>query len=250
MHLSHLPADWHHTHLLQTGTTMAELRKEVYVRSSYAFELLTADYQTAGHGQRGTTWEAEAGQNLLFGFVFHPLSVPASKQFLLSEALALAVRSALSVYTDEVTVKWPNDVYWRDQKICGMLLEHTLSSSSITTTLTGVGININQAAFHSDAPNPVSLRQIVGREVERAEVLEKVVEEFFQRYRWISDGHYAKVHEEYCKYLYRGQGLHTYKDKEGTFRASIEDISSMGMLTLRRADGSLHTYAFKEVSFV
>lgn len=229
---------------------MNELRKDVYQNSRCPFELLTADYQTAGRGQRGTTWEARAGANLLFGFVFHPVTVPVAKQFLLSEALALAVRSALSTYTDGVVVKWPNDVYWHDKKICGMLLEHTVNGSTIATTLTGVGINVNQADFRSDAPNPVSLCQIVGHEVDRAEVLTKVVDEFTCRYKMIQVKAYEQVHDEYRRHLYRGQGLHLYRDEKGMFRASIESVSPMGVLRLRKSDGTLHSYAFKEVAFV
>ena len=89
---------------------MLELQKDDFVKSSSPFELLTTDFQTAGRGQRGTSWEADANANLLFGFIFHPTLLLASQQFFLSEALALAVRSALSHYTEDIVVKWPNDV--------------------------------------------------------------------------------------------------------------------------------------------
>lgn len=245
-----LPTDWHHTHLSETNSTMSELRKASYLNSQHAFELLTADFQTAGHGQKGTTWEADKGANLLFGFVFHPSFLPASQQFFLSEVLALAVRSALAVYTDDVVVKWPNDVYWREKKICGMLLEHTLSGNTIATTLTGVGININQQRFQGDAPNPVSLRQIVGHEVDREAVLSDVIKEFAWRYDLIREGKTADVHKEYSQYLYRSEGFHAFKDDEGVFQARIVNISSMGMLTLQKEDGTQRSYAFKEVSFI
>lgn len=245
-----LPSDWHHTHLSETNSTMSELRKSCYLNSQHAFELLTADFQTAGHGQKGTTWEADKGANLLFGFVFHPSFLPASQQFYLSEALALAVRSALAVYTDDVKVKWPNDVYWYEKKICGMLLEHTLSGNTIATTLTGVGINVNQQCFHGDAPNPVSLCQIVGHEVDRGTVLSDVIRAFVWRYDLIREGKTAEVHKEYGQYLYRSEGFHTFKDGEGVFQARIVSISPMGMLTLQKENGTQRSYAFKEVAFV
>ena len=121
-----LPHNWEHVHLPETDSTMLLLlRLPQYQHSDKEFVLATTDYQTAGRGQRGNHWEAERGKNLLFGFLFHPTLVPVTHQFALSEALALAVRAALAEHVDGgVTVKWPNDVYWLDYKIAGMLLEH------------------------------------------------------------------------------------------------------------------------------
>ncbi len=229
---------------------MLELQKDDFVKSSSPFELLTTDFQTAGRGQRGTSWEADANANLLFGFIFHPTLLLASQQFFLSEALALAVRSALSHYTEDIVVKWPNDVYWRDKKICGMLLEHTLCGKHIATTLTGIGININQDNFKSDAPNPISLKQIIGRPISRGNVLENIIENFDKRYEMIINEQSASLHNEYMQYLYRGKGLYPYKDANGVFKAQIESISPLGILTLKREDGTSKHYAFKEVSFM
>lgn len=245
-----LSKQWHHTHLPQTVSTMIELQRERYFNSSSAFELLTTDYQTAGRGQRGTSWEADEGCNLLFGFVFHPTTLLATQQFLLSEALALSVRSALSVYAHDIMVKWPNDVYWHDKKICGMLLEHTLLGKHIATTLTGVGININQESFKSDAPNPISLYQIIGRKVSLEELLTHITIAFEKRYLLIKNERCNDLHLEYMNNLYRANGFHEYRDVQGVFKAQIEDISPMGILTLKKEDNTLQRYAFKEVSFV
>ena len=155
-----LPAGWTALHLPETDSTMSALRRQP--ASDAPFELFTADFQTAGHGQRGTVWEAERGQNLLFSFRFHPQFLPAARQFALSEALSLAIVRALRPLGVEATVKWPNDIYVGQRKLCGMLLEHTLAGNAIATTLTGVGVNVNQTDFQGDAPNPVSLRQLLG----------------------------------------------------------------------------------------
>ena len=245
-----LPSNWHHSHLAQTDSTMLRLRDETYAHCKEEFTLLTADYQTAGRGQRGTSWEADAGLNLLFGFLFHPTEVQANHQFYLSEALALAVCDALSSYADGFSVKWPNDIYWHDRKICGMLLEHDLQGTHIATTLTGVGINVNQSHFLSDAPNPVSLRQILGYEVEREALLAHLLQAFERYYRQLQHGNSALLHAVYMRHLYRREGMHPYEDAEGPFNARILDISSIGMLTLQRENGTQRTYAFKEVRFV
>lgn len=249
-HLS-LPPNWEHIHLLETDSTMLQLQRPEYVHGPKEFVLMTTDYQTVGHGQKGTSWEAERGKNLLFGFVFHPTTIPALQQFALSEALALGIRAALLSFVGEgITVKWPNDIYWHDKKIAGMLLTHTLCGTTIATTLTGVGLNVNQRAFVSDAPNPVSLRQIVGEDISRQQVLEALLQAFEQRYHQIQQGNYDALHQEYMQCLYCHEGLHTYEDATGRFEASIQHISSTGMLHLKRADGIEKVYAFKEVKLI
>ena len=120
--------------------------------------------QTAGRGQAGNSWESEAGKNLLFGLLFHPREVEANRQFILSQAVALSICETLSDYAEDIRIKWPNDIYWKDRKICGMLIENTLVGRCIENCIIGAGININQQTFCSDAPNPVSLRQITGKE--------------------------------------------------------------------------------------
>lgn len=249
-HLPDLPPAWHHEHLLETDTTMKRLKEPRYAEQPEEFVLLTADHQTAGRGQHGTAWEDAPGRNLLFGFLFHPTCIPADRQFALSEAVALAVRAALARYADGFTVKWPNDVYYKDQKVCGILLEHSLSGARIATTMTGIGVNVNQTVFRSDAPNPVSLRQIRGRDTDRGALLLHIIKEFEQRYRALQGGDYATLHAEYFRHLYRRAGLHAYRDDEGLFEAEITDISPLGRLTLQRADGTRRSYAFKEVAAV
>jgi len=133
--------------------------------------LVTADFQTAGRGQAGNSWESEAGKNLLFGLLFHPREVEANRQFILSQAVALSICETLSDYAEDIRIKWPNDIYWKDRKICGMLIENTLVGRCIENCIIGAGININQQTFCSDAPNPVSLRQITGKEQEPVFIL-------------------------------------------------------------------------------
>ena len=115
-----------------------------------------ADYQTAGRGQGTNTWESEAGANLLFSLMVHPCWMPVGRQFLLSMAGALALKETLDAYIDFVTLKWPNDVYWRDSKLSGTLIETTVNSRGIGRCIFGIGLNVNQREFRSDAPNPVS----------------------------------------------------------------------------------------------
>lgn len=264
------------------------------------FCLVTADEQTAGRGQRGTLWESTKGQNLTFNIGWRPDAEAhwpvANEQFLISEITALAVVRALSHLLPptppsgsadlgerasategaDLAIKWPNDIYVGDRKICGMLLEHQLSSKRIGTSIAGIGINVNQDFFVTAEGKtegrgaPISLRQIVGHEVEREAVLESFVGHFMEGVRLLQEGRYAEVEEAFTTLLYRRTGLHRYRDAEGEFVGEFVGIARNGLLTLRKLDTSLPfeslsrnsaqeklcsgqvlcSYAFKEVAYV
>lgn len=222
-------------------------------------QLVTTDYQTHGHGQVNTVWESARGENLLFSFLFRPEHIAAGEQFFLSEIACLAVAHTLDAYTEGISVKWPNDVYHHDRKISGMLLRHTLSGAQISATLVGIGLNLNQKLFVGDAPNPVSLRQIIGRPVDREEVLNRFAHHFDRLLRAVTppdpDERLAqrqRLHREYLRRLYHRDGAHDYVDTASgeTFSAHIIDVAPTGQLTLRTTDGQLLHYHFKEVRFV
>ena len=166
----------------ETASTNSLLRELSVKESLPEGSAVIADFQTAGRGQVGNVWESEAGKNLLFSMVLYPTCIPANRQFLISQIAALSVKETLDLYTEQIAVKWPNDVYWKDQKICGMLIENDLSGHNLYRSIIGIGINLNQAVFRGDAPNPVSLFQITGKEVSREEVLERFLSIFYRYY--------------------------------------------------------------------
>jgi BirA family biotin operon repressor/biotin-[acetyl-CoA-carboxylase] ligase len=210
--------------------------------------VVTAEFQSAGRGQVGNSWESDAGRNLLFSIAFHPHLVDAAQQFVLSEAFSLSVAKTLSTYTRDITIKWPNDIYYREQKIAGILIENELIGKHIDRCIIGVGININQQKFLSDAPNPVSLLQITGRETDRREVLENILGHFIDYYyRCIEPGVYDPIHREYRQWLFRSDGIYPYSDGGGDFEATIEMVEPDGHLVLRDTNGGMRRYAFKEV---
>lgn len=212
------------------------------------FVLVTAEYQSAGRGQVGNSWESDAGRNLLFSLAFRPHLVEAGRQFVLSEAFSLSVARALSVYTKDICIKWPNDIYYREQKIAGILIENELVGRYIDRCIVGVGININQERFLSDAPNPVSLLQITGHETDRRDVLEDILRHFINYYyQSIEPGVYDRIHTEYREWLFRRDGIYPYSDEQGDFLATIEYVEPDGHLVLRDTNGAMRRYAFKEV---
>lgn len=208
-----------------------------------------ADFQTAGKGQGSHKWESEAGKNLLFSIKVHPRWVPVRQQFLLSMAGAIAIKEALETYVDGITLKWPNDVYWNDKKISGTLIETSIDSKGIKTCIFGIGINVNQEAFHSDAPNPVSLRQILGHEVDRDELLQKVIDGFKRYYELLRRADYMDVSGIYHLSLYRRKGFHRYEDADGEFEGAFVEVEDDGHLILHDKQGVIRSYSFGEVKF-
>lgn len=209
-----------------------------------------AEFQTAGRGQIGNGWESAEGENLTFSVVLYPTFLPANRQFLISQITALSVKQTLDRYVDDITVKWPNDIYWRDRKICGMLIENDLTGQFIYSSILGIGININQKAFKSNAPNPVSLYQILGKETDREVFLHEFLEQLYANYLLLLQEKDALIQNAYRQALFRREGFYLYEDANGCFEAAIEEIEPSGYLHLRLKDNTVRRYEFKEVKFV
>lgn len=227
-----------------------------YLLNNSHFDSLcvVADYQSAGKGMGTNTWESEAGKNLLFSILIHPTWLEAKNQYLLSMAEALALYDVLSGYTDGITIKWPNDIYWKDRKISGTRIDGNIKGRHMAEMVIGTGININQTTFLSDAPNPVSLAQITGREHDTAKILREILERF-EHYLALAEEQYAAGDEGrhistlYHSHLYRREGFHAYEDDNGTFEAEIAHVQQNGIMTLRCRNGEERHYEFKEVKF-
>ncbi len=214
------------------------------------FLVLSAEYQTQGKGQRGNSWESERGKNLMFSLSFCPTFLPVQQQFLLSQIISLSIIDVFRRYYRRFSVKWPNDIYWRDKKMGGILIENDIDGEHVSRCVIGVGLNINQTEFHSGAPNPVSLLQICGMHCKRVHVLEKILKAFEEYYRLLQAGEVEAIRERYKKVLFRKWDYHTYRDAQGEFNARLHHIEDNGKLVLKDSDGQLRSYAFKEVEFV
>lgn len=213
--------------------------------------VVCVDFQTAGRGCGTNHWESERGKNLLFSVLFHPTNVPAASQFILSMANALALKEALDDYVNGIKIKWPNDLYWKDCKICGTLIETTLQGGHIKDCIIGTGVNINQQMFRSDAPNPVSLCQILGHEVEREEVLQKVIANTTQYMEMVEAGAWEKIRTLYRYHLYRLEESHRYRFADGREEeCKLTNVTDDGHLELLHVNGETYRLAFKEVEFI
>lgn len=214
-------------------------------------DLILAERQTAGRGQRGHTWISPEGTNLTFTLVVEPTFLAARDQFLLSEVVALALGDCLDRFGIPTRIKWTNDIYYGDYKLVGILIEHFYSGSRLQRTLVGIGLNVNQTEFDPTLPNPVSMRQILQQEVNRDEVLKTFSEAFAVRYAQLEQGARERIGHDYRSRLYRLGEEHPFTLADRTpIRATIEGVEEGGELILRHADSTRHTYRFKEVEFV
>lgn len=211
--------------------------------------------QTGGRGQRGNSWESEPGSNLTMSVLLRPNQVSAREQFMVSEAVALAVARTASRFAggrQQVKVKWPNDIYAGDMKISGILIENALRGMTIERSIAGIGLNVNQERFYSDAPNPVSIHMLTGEVTPLDEVERELLGNIREMCGYLHPERYDELHAMYCAQLWRADGFYPYTDAAtgARFEARIKSIAPTGHITLEEADGTERTYAFKEVQAV
>lgn len=240
-------------HLDITSSTNDDARDEKYREG----DVVWAEFQTAGRGQRGHVWHSKRGENLTFSVVLEPTFLPITEQFSVSEVVALSLVDMLAEYGIEARIKWTNDIYVGDKKLVGILIEHSLAPTTLRRTIVGIGININQTEFDASLPNPVSMAQLLGREFDAEEVLHRFLKHLQRNYATLREMQNAEckiknsIHQRYNKLLYRLEEYHTYALPSGErFRAKILDTAPNGALRLEDENGKAKDYLFKEVEFV
>lgn len=231
----------------ETSSTNDEARDARYRHG----DVVWAERQTAGRGQRGHVWSSAEGEGLTFTLVLEPQFLPVGEQFLLSEAVALALADAFAGFGIGTRIKWTNDIYAGDRKLVGILIEHNLSGPTLARTIVGIGINVNQLSFDPALPNPVSMALLTGRSFDRGEVLEAFLGCMRRRYAQLADGGRETLQRDYRARMYRLDELHSYRLPDGTlFRAAIRGVRPDGALLLEREEGTRCAYLFREVEFV
>lgn len=236
-------------HLDETDSTNRFI-KELKTDKKYRMVVVASSFQTAGRGQGCNRWESEQGKNITFSILIHPDAILPHVQFVISMAISLAIKESLNGYFDDVSIKWPNDIYYKDKKICGILIENNLSGCVIKDSILGIGINVNQRKFVSDAPNPVSMFQILGKETDKEEVLNEVIRHFDYYLDKMNHGDFMEIRQQYLTSLYRKDGFFGYCDDNGFFEARIHTVEDDGHLILTDSDNKSRKYAFKEVRFI
>ena len=149
-------------HLAETDSTNTYLQQLDADRHLPEGYIVYTDAQRAGRGQRGNSWESQPGKNLTFSLLLRPEHIPANQQFLLSQAVSLAVTDVLNRYASGFSIKWPNDIYWEDKKIAGILIENVLSGSTFARSIVGIGLNITRSVSSAMPPTPCRCSRLQG----------------------------------------------------------------------------------------
>lgn len=248
-------------YIRETNSTNTLLREQ-YSEALPNLYTIRTDYQTAGRGQAGNGWESEDGKNLLFSTLIRSDIRPA-EQFRLTMMVSVAMWEMLSQYLpgDLLTIKWPNDIYYGDKKLAGILVENILSGDKIAYSIAGIGLNVNQLEFKSGAPNPISMQQITGEAYDVAVLLSG----FLNALQVCFEMPTKALKDTYMRHLYRRKGAFPYIEREVSiaptmivcaaeaeqmFMAEIEDVTPLGQLVLRTDGDEVRTYHFKQIRFV
>ena len=219
-------------------------------------------WQTAGRGQAGNAWESENGKNVLLSLRLRNPQVDVSNQFLLNMAVSLAVQEVVARLLPEhpVTVKWPNDIYVDNRKICGILIENTIADAGLAESIVGIGLNVNQTTWLSDAPNPVSLKQLTQRDYDLETVYNDLCASILRNLPLLSQPALLKQRYLACLFRFGVQARFAKREVSLTpsrvlqsapdaFEATITDITPQGELVLDTADGP-QIFHFKQIQFV
>ncbi|MEI7802005.1 MAG: biotin--[acetyl-CoA-carboxylase] ligase [Bacteroidota bacterium] len=212
--------------------------------------IVIAENQTAGRGYSGDVWQSEPGKNLLASIIYNPHFLKAKNQFFLNQAVSLGVYDALKILSGkELKLKWPNDIVFKDKKLCGLLIENSVSGNWLQHSIIGIGVNVNQTEFPVHAGNPVSLKAINKKEYFIEGVLEKIAEQVEARYLQFRRNEIQQLQRDYMEALYRLEEEHFYKTAQGKVKAKIVGLNPEGKLLLESKTG-WNAYGFKEVEFL
>ena len=239
-----------HIHLEQIDSTNAYLQRQ-QSEADIRDWVVSTDEQTAGKGMGSNGWESEVGKNLTFSLAVDVGFLPAERQFLLSEAVALGLAQALDnlLPAEKLSIKWPNDIYYGNRKLAGILINSTIKANRMDVSIIGIGLNVNQILFQDWPTHPISMKHLTGKDYDLQPLLEQIVKHIYNKVEQLK-AHPAAIEDEYLQRLYR---YHTWADYEVdgmVLRLLMTGIDPFGRLQL--VDKANKTYCFdiKEIRFL
>jgi BirA family transcriptional regulator, biotin operon repressor / biotin---[acetyl-CoA-carboxylase] ligase len=234
----------------QTKSTNNYAATQLLTNSLPDGSVIITDSQIDGRGQGLSKWESESGKNLTFSIVLYPDFIEVGNQFELSKVISLGVVDFLSSFTPAVSIKWPNDIYIGNSKVAGILIENSIRINKISSSIIGIGLNVNQQLFKGDAPNPVSLSQITQQSYDLEEMLLQLCAKIDFRYRQLAAKEILKIDDDYAAILYRRDLWAPYLDENGNFEGRLLGVDQIGRLQIETRLGEINRYQFKEVTFL
>ena len=237
-------------HLQQIDSTNAYLQRQ-QLEHDIRNWVVSADEQTAGKGMGSNGWESEAGKNLTFSMALDMGFLPAERQFLLSEAVALGLIQALDdlLSVAKLSIKWPNDIYFENHKLAGILINSTIKSNMMDVSIVGIGLNVNQMQFQDWPTHPISLKMITGEEYDLQPLLEKIAESIFNKVENLKTDPSA-IEEDYLKRLFRYRTWADYEIKGEKLSLFMTGIDPFGRLLLVDETKKSYCFDIKEIKFL
>lgn len=213
--------------------------------------LVCADYQSAGRGIDNNHWESEKGKNALISIILYPDFLLPEKQFLLNKMVSLSILDFLKgkISDNRLSIKWPNDIYVDELKIAGILINNTISGNTLEASVIGIGLNINQELFISDAPNPVSLKMLTNIEYSISGCIDELCTCFESRYTQLKNSD-DQIDVDYLNSLFRFNIFYNYRYKDQDITGKIVGTDEFGKLILEKETSEILTCDFKEIIFL
>ncbi len=211
--------------------------------------LVLADHQTEGKGQFGAIWSSEPSSSLTFSILLKPIFLPISNTYDISICIALAIHDCLNELRPGFKIKWPNDIYFENKKVAGILIENQIHKSSCEHSVVGIGLNVNQTEFFK-LPKATSLKQIIGVNFPVQNLLDRLCETIEARYLQLRANMYPSLLKSYLEHMYWFNEIHTFQTDALQFNASIIGVLRNGRLLLKFSDGSKRDFEIKELQFI
>lgn len=209
--------------------------------------IVITDHQNRGRGQGSNKWESEQGENLTLSIILDTSFLAVYKQFYLNMVVCLSLSDLLTEYLHSgVLIKWPNDIYYKERKICGILIQNMLKGNRLENSILGMGINVNQQDFENEMA--ISLRNVTGKWYDLQLVLNRLTEIIEKYYKVLKQGNYSKLRVLYMNRLMWLNENRTF-EAEDRFKGTITDIDDSGRLMISTGNG-IRTFSFKEVKFI
>ncbi len=209
--------------------------------------VILADEQTAGRGQRGAEWHAEAGLNLLLSICLKPDNLSVDQQFLLTQLVSVSLVELLKQHAISAKIKWPNDIYVGKQKIAGILIENSIASNSISAAVIGIGLNVNQTEFGQ--LNATSIKQLNHKHCVLNDVLMQLLDVMNQQYDLLKRQDYNALKRAYESLMFQKNELCRYAEQNQEIDGIIKGVTNEGRLIVE-VDEQLKTYDLKEITFI
>ncbi len=247
--------DYNIIYIHETTSTNSYAQGMIANNTAKEGDVIITSFQTSGKGHGSNIWESERGKNIILSLIIEPSFIEASNQFVITQFVSLAICDAMSLILDEkeISIKWPNDIYFGNNKIAGILIQNYITGGKITSSIIGLGINVNQTKFYSEAPNPTSISLITIKSHDLIEFRDVLLENINKWYKKVCNVNQHKFLKEiYMSKLYRKGQVTRFIDKTGEFEGIIVDTDSFGRLKIKKTNSEIkiEIILYKDINMV